>query len=270
MIFGNKRRIASLLVAVCLLFTAEFQVFAADPQSKTHLTVSYTYEDVVSPLKETWNRIPEIAACASEIQDWYGKALANTDTVVDVLDEKEGNVIAKLHKNTIVTVEAKENEWVKVSSGNIVGYVKKEALLFGKAADERANVTCAQGTRDAQLLTEYEEEQKKNEMVRVMAALIYCEAGNQPYKGKVAVGSVVMNRISSPRFPNTFEGVVYQRGQFTPAMSGKLAKVLESNRIPASCYEAAIEAIAGAKPVGGALFFNTRSGKIKLGDHYFS
>lgn len=270
MIFGNKRRIVCLALAVCLLFTMEFQVFAADPQSKTHLSVSYAYEDVVSPLTETLHRIPEIAAAAVELQEWYGKALANTDTVVDVLDEKDGNVIAKLHKNTIVTVESKGDEWVKISSGSIVGYVKRDGVLFGRAAEERAKVTCAQGTRGAQLLAEYEEEQKHLEMVRVMAALIYCEAGNQPYKGKVAVGSVVMNRIASPRFPNTFEGVVYQRGQFTPAMSGKLARVLEANRIPASCYEAAIEAIEGAKPVGNALFFNTRSGKIKLGDHYFS
>jgi N-acetylmuramoyl-L-alanine amidase len=81
-----------------------------------------------------------------------------------------------------------------------------------------------------------------------------------------------MNRIASGRFPNTLEGVVYQRGQFTPAMNGKLGRILNSNRIPASCYEAAQDAMNGANPVGNALFFNTgRVGSrgYKLGDHYF-
>lgn len=103
-----------------------------------------------------------------------------------------------------------------------------------------------------------------------MAAIIFCEAGNQPYSGKVAVGAVIMNRVESGRFPNTIQGVIYQRGQFTPAMTGKLARVLASGNIPSSCYEAARAALNGESPVGNALFFNTGSGSFKLGDHYFS
>ena len=79
-----------------------------------------------------------------------------------------------------------------------------------------------------------------------------------------------MNRINSSRYPNTLEKVIYQRGQFTPAMTGKLARVLSSGRIPSSCFDAARDALNGAKPVGNALFFNTGYGNYKLGDHYFS
>ena len=104
----------------------------------------------------------------------------------------------------------------------------------------------------------------------LLAKCVYAEARGESYTGQVAVGAVVMNRVKSGRFPNTLESVIYQRGQFTPAMTGKLARVIASNHIPASCYEAAQDALDGVSPVGGALFFNTRSGSFKLGDHYFS
>ena len=45
----------------------------------------------------------------------------------------------------------------------------------------------------------------------LLASLIFCEAGNQPYEGQVAVGAVVMNRIKSSSFPNTLSGVVLIR-----------------------------------------------------------
>lgn len=103
----------------------------------------------------------------------------------------------------------------------------------------------------------------------LLGALIYCEAGNQSYEGMVAVGAVVMNRVYSSSFPGTISEVIYQSGQFTPASSGALASAL-ANGVPSTCYEAAAAAIAGENPVGGALYFNTGSGKgTKIGDHQF-
>ena len=103
----------------------------------------------------------------------------------------------------------------------------------------------------------------------LLAALIYCEAGNQSYEGMVAVGAVVMNRVYSSSFPNSISEVIYQSGQFTPASSGSLASAL-ANGVPSSCYEAASAAISGENPVGSALYFNTGSGSgIQIGDHQF-
>jgi hypothetical protein len=103
----------------------------------------------------------------------------------------------------------------------------------------------------------------------LLAAIIYCEAGNQSYEGKVAVGAVVMNRVYSASFPNTISEVIYQSGQFTPASSGALASAL-ANGVPSSCYDAAVAALNGENPVGSALYFNTGSGKgVKIGDHQF-
>ncbi len=103
----------------------------------------------------------------------------------------------------------------------------------------------------------------------LLAALIYCEAGNQSYEGMVAVGAVVMNRVYSSSFPNTISEVIYQSGQFTPASSGALASALASG-VPSTCYDAAVAALGGENPVGGALYFNTGSGKgTKIGAHQF-
>ena len=105
--------------------------------------------------------------------------------------------------------------------------------------------------------------------VRLLGALIYCEAGNQPYEGKLGVGAVVMNRVYSSSFPNSISEVIYQSGQFTPASSGVLASAL-ANGVPSTCYDAAVAAMNGENPVGSALYFNTGSGKgIKIGAHQF-
>lgn len=105
--------------------------------------------------------------------------------------------------------------------------------------------------------------------VSLLAALIFCEAGNQSRDGKVAVGAVVMHRVASSSFANTIQGVIYQSGQFTPAYSGSLAAALAGG-VPSDCYEAAQAALNGEDPVPGALYFNTGSGKgVKIGDHQF-
>ena len=102
----------------------------------------------------------------------------------------------------------------------------------------------------------------------LLAAIIYCEAGNQSMEGKIAVGQVVMNRVASPSFANTIRDVIYEPGQFTPAMTGWLDQVLGS--APQDCYDAATAALNGEGTVGGALYFNTGSGQgIQIGDHQF-
>lgn len=105
--------------------------------------------------------------------------------------------------------------------------------------------------------------------VSLLAALIYCEAGNQSREGKVAVGAVVMNRIASGSYPGSIREVIYQSGQFSPAGSGWLDQVLEGGA-PSDCYEAAQAALNGENPVPGALYFNTSAGKgTKIGAHWF-
>lgn len=103
----------------------------------------------------------------------------------------------------------------------------------------------------------------------MLAAIIQCEAEGESYKGKVAVGAVVLNRVRSNKFPNTIGGVIKQKGQFTPVASGKFARVL-SRGANAECYRAAKDALNGSNPIGKCLFFNTGYGKgFRLGGHQF-
>lgn len=106
----------------------------------------------------------------------------------------------------------------------------------------------------------------------VMAAIIYCESGGEPYEGKIAVGSVIMNRINSVYFPNTLRSVLFQQTQFTPVVSGRFSIVLETKKASAECYQAAQEVLNGVNNVPDCLFFRTvipeKQGLI-IGGHVF-
>ena len=101
----------------------------------------------------------------------------------------------------------------------------------------------------------------------MLAAIIECEAGNQSYEGKLAVGSVVVNRVNSPRFANSISGVIYASGQFTP-----VASVL-SRGASASCVQAAQEVLNGNVTINALYFHVYRSGidtyGTVIGDHIF-
>jgi len=106
----------------------------------------------------------------------------------------------------------------------------------------------------------------------LLANLIYCEAGGEPYAGQVAVGAVVINRVLSSRFPDTVVGVIYQKRQFSPVGSGRLELALAKGKATPSCYQAADEAMAGLSNVGSCVFFRTPipglTG-ISIGGHIF-
>lgn len=132
-----------------------------------------------------------------------------------------------------------------------------EALAARQAEAQRQSVLTATGTSEEEL--------------RLLANIIYCEAGCESYVGKVAVGNVVMNRTRSGGQLKSISEVVYARGQFSPVRNGSLRRALANNSADASCYQAALDALSGAQPVGDKLFFrrvNGRSGQV-IGNHVF-
>lgn len=107
---------------------------------------------------------------------------------------------------------------------------------------------------------------------KLLANLIYCEAGGESYEGKLAVGAVVINRVLSSRYPDSVVGVIYQRSQFSPASSGRLELALTLDKANADCYKAADEAMGGKTNVGTCLYFRRPvpglTG-IVIGNHVF-
>ena len=100
---------------------------------------------------------------------------------------------------------------------------------------------------------------KEVDDLTLMAAIIYCEAGAEPYEAQLAVGAVIMNRLERG-YASTLYGVIFQKGQFTPARNGKLARVIAQGKASASCYEAARAALAGEDNTDGCLRFNDYNG----------
>ncbi len=109
----------------------------------------------------------------------------------------------------------------------------------------------------------------------LLARIISAEARGEPYKGQVAVGAVIMNRIRHPSFPNTLSGVIYQPGAFTAIVDGQF-----NEPVAESAYRAATDALNGWDPTGGCIYYfnpSTATSKwiwsrpqvMRLGKHIF-
>ncbi|SDB55050.1 N-terminal domain of peptidoglycan hydrolase CwlO-containing protein [Pseudobutyrivibrio sp. YE44] len=129
-------------------------------------------------------------------------------------------------------------------------YMDAQLALSQKLAGEHGGYSGGYSTTDEETL--------------LLAALIQAEADNQGADGRLAVGSVVMNRVASSKFPNTVSGVIYSPGQFAPVTSGRVALIL-ANGPNSGCQYAAAQAIAGNTNTD-ALFFFTVSYAQNLHD----
>lgn len=187
----------------------------------------------------------------------------------------DAGVLGLLSEGEAVEAIAEQDEWVEVSYEGTTGYVSAEyvkvefdldvaesmeEILAREAAEKEAK---RNAQKEAVLATASE--------LDILAALIQCEAGTEPYEGQIAVGSVVMNRIRSGGYPNTITDVIYASGQFTPASTGRLNSLILSGNIKESCRQAAQAVVSGTCNVGDALHFRrvgTKEGII-IGNHVF-
>lgn len=168
--------------------------------------------------------------------------------------------------------EVRDLETVKTVSDNLkelTGEVFRVKEETEKAAAEKAKKEAEKARKEKEAREKREAKIRAAEK-ELLAALIFCEAGGESYQGQLAVGAVVMNRVKSGRFPNSLQGVIYQRGQFGPALTGKLDHVMASGRTTESCRNAAAQALAGESPVGSALYFGDGQNRgTKIGGHWF-
>lgn len=168
----------------------------------------------------------------------YGNQIKDAEATIDALD----NMLSEQEED-IVALQKQYEEELALSR-----------LAAQSAWRDISEVTFAEGDR------------------YLLANLIYCEAGGEPYVGQVAVGSVVINRMLSSRYPDTMVGVIYQNKQFSPVGNGRLALALANNKATASCYKAADEAMKGMTNVGHCLYFRTPIPGLtgmQIGGHIF-
>ena len=180
------------------------------------------------------------------------KAVGKGDKlVVDTkADEVEGWVAVKLNSKTYYV--SAEYVTVKLDTGKAITIAEEQAAKKKAAASSSNGQTTTTSTAPGNSLAASADEET------LLAALIQCEAGGCGVECMTAVAAVVINRVHSGSYPNTIYGVIYQRGQFGPASSGRLEQRL-ANGVSSSARQAAQAALAGSDPTGGAKSFKLAS-----------
>ena len=102
----------------------------------------------------------------------------------------------------------------------------------------------------------------------LLARVIEAEAGGESDYHKLCVGTVVMNRVASDKYPNTIEGVIYQPGQYQCVTNSHI------NKEPSeSSYEAAESILDGRRMFRSSVVYQAEfiQGKVveKVGNTYF-
>lgn len=218
-------------------------------------------DDAVALAKEVGNTLAVIDVEALNIR-------AEADIMSDVI-----GVVSK--DEVMEVVSQSDDGWVCVNYEGRNGYILSEYVKIDFKIDAGETLEEIKiredAEREAKRHVKYGEYATDEDTLMLLAALIHCEARGESYEGQVAVGAVVMNRVRSSAYPNTIYGVIYASGQFTPAMNGKVDKVLESGKINESCIKAAKEALSGVSNVGDLTHFRTVNGRegLIIGNHVF-
>jgi len=171
--------------------------------------------------------------------------------LVNPLETQVEEVIASgLTTSQVKTVQTKLKNW-----GYYTGYVdgiygtKTKAAVVRFQKNNGLTADGIVGTNTAKALGMSLTTQTTNN-VYLLAKCIYAEARGEPYKGQVAVGAVILNRVDSSLFPNTIYGVIYQPYAFTCVSDGQINLTPDSN-----AYSAANDAMNGWDPSYGALYY---------------
>ena len=185
---------------------------------------------------------------------------------------KSGKALGVVKKGQSVSITGTQNGWYKISWKGGAGYISGRYISAAAAASANTSApassasTASAASSSAKTGTRYS---ASSDEVAKLAAMIQCEAGGESREGKIAVGAVILNRVASSKYPNTIEGVISQKGQFSPYRSGRYASVL-SKGANAACVEAAKAALNGENPVGSCVSFRAGTGKgIQIGNQHF-
>ena len=221
-------------------------------------------EEYKQNLAEAKNVKEELEAEKAELARLVAEQEVQKANLEKAMADAAKNFASHQDQIDVALAKAEEIEAEIEAGKNTVEQLKKEEERR-KQEEERRKQEAANGTNNKIPYQQLDGDIKR------MAAIIWCEARGESYEGQLAVGAVVMNRVRNKAYPDTIHGVIYASGQFTPAMTGKLNRVLESGKIYESCIEAAKEALSGVSNVGDLTHFrrvNGREGLI-IGNHVF-
>lgn len=152
-----------------------------------------------------------------------------------------------------------------------------------KARQEALKQQIIQRTKDGSEFTYNPTMQVSDDEIWLMACIIDWESGWESYEGKLAVANIILNRVRSPRYPNTVTGVVYARSQFSGVLdssgniSARFGERLAAGPRTQDCIKAALEALSGKNNVGhftafistGSANYSSYPDYMIIGNHCF-
>lgn len=353
-----KLRVKARILSACLVLSVLVTACGSTTENLDTESVNVEKENteiVASPAAAT-EVVAEVVTepeLTAEELEWQNSMMPDVNDSLNVRAEgsEEAEIVGKLAKGDRATVVEIGEEWTKITSGNVEGYVKNSYCIYGTEALEYAKENCdtiatttgsslrirEEMSTDSRIIKTLEEgkqlivdtsaesndewvaieygdntyyvsaeyvtvelvtgtgltteeiaeiAQKKAEEkaaaekalaearekaqsagvalsnvddYTLLAAIISCEAGGEPYETQLAVGAVVMNRVRAG-YGSTIAEVLTQRGQFPPATNGTLTRKLSSGKISSTSYEAANAALAGYDNTYGCLHFNRNNG----------
>lgn len=198
---------------------------------------------------------------AAQAQDGWIAVVSNSQTGYIAADY----ATRSLNTRVGITIEEEQAQIAAQKEAERKAAEEKAAEEAAKAAQKNTSENTSSKKAEA---TQGEAVSAGADDLTLLAAIIECEAGGESYECQLAVGAAVINRVKSGSYPNSISGVIYQKGQFGPASSGKLARKL-SGRISSSCYSAAQEAMSGVDNTGGCTSFNDHGSGISIGNMKF-
>lgn len=203
------------------------------------------------------------SACAVMATGFTSQAASERPEVTTITETKKEDAnthtaVQTISQSIVASAQEMTDASQQVIAENIAKKEEEERIAREKAEQE-AREQAEREAREAYVRANQE----------LMASIIYCEAGNQPYEGQVAVGAVIMNRVKSGSYPNSIEEVIYQSGQFGPATTGWLNRVRSSKGYSQTALQAAVDALNGSNPIGRCLYFDQGGSGMKIGAHYF-
>ena len=209
-------------------------------------------EEKEAQLQADMDQLEEMQASAEAEHDRFSGLISQTQSSISAYSDQIATAEAQVE--ALEAQMAAQDENIEALQKQLEEEIRKSRLAAQSSWRDISEVTFTEDDR------------------YLLANLIYCEAGGEPYEGQVAVGAVVINRVLSSVFPNTVSGVIYQSRQFEPVSTGRLALALAENRATDSCYRAADEAMSGYSNVGTCVFFRTPIPGlegINIGGHVF-
>lgn len=257
------------------------------------------YEDMKSRIKYMYEHgnatLLEMLFSAENMTDFLNKAdfiehlseydrnaLDNLKSIHQQIEDQKETLVIQQESLTDIQADlsSRQAELQAKADETSTNLADVQARLEQAKAEEAARIAAQQAAQETISGGGYDNSiingggiEASTDDVTLLAAILQCEA-RQEYDSLLAVATVIMNRVESPRFPNTIRGVIYANGQFEPVWTGRLNNVLNAGPTSLS-LQVAQDAINGARlaAVSDCYFFlyagSTNRPGVNIGGNLF-